>query len=39
MLCVFLRFQANRDESNTVDMAKAQKEAQDLYQVSSKDLE
>jgi len=28
--------QANRDESSTVDMAKAQKEAQDLYQAGEK---
>ena len=31
ILCCIIK--ANRDESTTVDMAKAAKEAQDLYQV------
>ena len=40
VVCIFkcaslLNLEANRDESNTVDRAKATKEAQDLYQVSS----
>ena len=32
-MIILFNVQANRDESGTVDMAKAQKEAQDLFQV------